>query len=349
VREIGRFLGTLVLSFGCRTELPAPAPDGVQPDFGYNGEDTFVVISGDHFYPQVEVDAASRDDPDVNATYRVWLESAGVEHSLSAVTLVDYHNIQALVPPGITPGIFDLWVLGPMGAQGELSDGFLVTDTLAHALSIDVEGTVSYPVYETAFLTVQLVDPQWEPVFDAMEVRVTVDAEDGEVDAEFGDHALDEQQSLTDAVGIRGKLRSDGSARVGLTVASPDLVTIGIEPMNARSGVSGGSIKLEWEPGAATGLTVSLPEDPLQVAAGQTFAVTLALVDTYGNPADAVETVLIGDGCQSWISNAITVDGQAVVDVTLTQATDARPSSGRRALRGSSRCSRRRWIISRWK
>lgn len=259
----------------------------------------------------------------------------GREWSLSGVTLTDYHHLDAVVPAGLPAATYSLAIEGPSGSTGALADAFTATDTLADRLSVDVD-QVSYEVFDQASLLVQLQDPDRAPVFVDMGVVVTVEAADGEVAAVFAEGSLVDQEPLTDAIGIRGRLRVDGSARIGLLSTTPDLLTVAVAPDNERSGVAEGVIKLEWAAGSPNALEIELPSDPLAVVAGERFPVTLTVVDEFGNEVEDPENVLLQDACDGVVvSEPMEIRGRTLVEVALETVTSPEcPENRLKALLG---------------
>lgn len=314
----------LLFVVGCGTDVPDPLPDAMTPDHGYNGVETQVTISGRYFYPQVGIDAAT-GNPDPNNTFEAWLETDDVSTRLSNVALVDFATLSAVVPDGLSRGSYDLRVEGPTGADGVLPAAFEVTDTEAHHLAITVEDAVSYLVGETATVVVQLQDRNNGPVFEALDVIVTATVAEGLLNATFGADALGpDQEALVVGTGISGSLRPNGSARIPLRVDSPAFVTVTVSPDNSRSGISADGLQLEWDAGTATGLSIDLLVNPLVVVAGDSFPVTLRLVDDNGfTQVDAVESVVIKEdsACGNTFTSTFTeVAGTATMDVTLLRA-----------------------------
>ncbi len=311
----------LVALLGCTSRVPDPLPESIVPDHGYNGATTGVTISGRNFYPQVGIDAAN-GEPDPNDRFSAWLDVDGVATRLTNVSLVDFATLTAVVPKDLPTGTYDLRVEGPTGAEGTLPAAFQVTDTEAHHLSISVEGPISYFVSETAMLVVQLEDRDNQPVFEDLDVVVTAEAE-GALDATFGS-VLVGQTALPTGVGIRGPLRGDGSARIPLTVSSPGQVTVTIAQDVPRPSIAEDDLVLQWNAGAPTHLRIDLPATPWVVVAGDTFPVTLTLVDEGGfQVVDAVKSVVIKEDsrCGSYLSGFVEVAGSTTLDVTLERAT----------------------------
>lgn len=311
----------MVLPWGCSVDLPRPQPVSVTPAWGYNGEDTLVTVVGRHFYPQIEVDATGGQRAEVNAGYRVWLEGTGAfALPLTGVALTDYEHVQAVVPAGMEPGVYDLVVEGPTGRTGAIVDAFTVSPTRADRIVVDSE-TVVYEVNETGWLDVALVDPAGERVLTDLEVAVALSGEDGPVAATFAAGGLEDQQGFATGLGIRGRLGEDGAARVGLSVHTPRTVSVVVSAVDLDSGVAEGLLKLLWEPGSELVLDLALPTAPFAATAGQPFPVDLTLLDQYGNPVpEASELVLLRNACGTWV-DALEVHGSGRLDVTLETAT----------------------------
>jgi len=311
--------GTLLVA-GCIVDLPAPAPTDVVPSWGYNGEDTLVTIAGAHFYPQVEVDATGGSEALVNAGFSVSLEGGGDTVSLSGVSLQDYRHIQAIVPAGANPGLYDVVVEGPTGRIGRAEDVFTVSDTRADRIVVDSE-TVVYEVFETAWVEVFLVDPEGERVLADLSVVVIVTDDVGAVVTTFEDDGLEDQQPFATGYGIRGRLGDDGYALVGLAVGTPNTVDITAAPGLEDSAVAEGILKLLFEPGSELALEIDLPTNDFQTTAGTTFPVDLTLLDQYGNPVENQnEIVLLKNACETWV-DAVQILSTAQVDVTLREMT----------------------------
>ena len=151
-----------VLVMACAPGLPAPVVEGVQPDWGYNGEDTDVVILGQDFYPRVRVSGSS--DFEVDRQFQAWLvDDEGLTFALEDVAIASYESLSATVPLGLDPGRYGLRVQGPTEAQAELSTVFEVRDTRADAILAEVDGS-TYGIGEQALIDLRVVDPDGDVV-----------------------------------------------------------------------------------------------------------------------------------------------------------------------------------------
>ena len=305
---------------GCGVLLPDPEPEVVSPEWGYNGEETSVVIEGSGFWPQIEADAGSSGIGDVDRGFAVYLDD-GSQHALSGVTLEDYGTLTAVVPEGLDAGVYDLVVEGPTGALGTLIDGFTVTSTRADALTIDAEDLV-YEVYDTAWLAVQLVDPEGQPLLEDLDVVVTVQTSNGENGAFEADSLLDQQAvDSTEGFAIAGRLGDDGFQQIGVTMYEPSRVDIVVEAFEGESQVAEGVFPAQWEAGSSLTLSIALPDEDFTAEAGETFEVVLTVLDQYDNVVDDVtQSVVLSNRCGGFDASLF-VQGTETLDVELTTAT----------------------------
>ena len=318
-------VGVLAVSSGCGLSLPTPVPESVDPEWGYNGEDTRIDIYGKNFYPQVEVSAASEGESDVDRSFIVRLRGptdgdASVEYTLPGVTLLDYRHMHATVRAGLEPGPYDVLVYSPTGTVGELTDAFTVTDTRVDHIAVDVDSVV-FEVYETAWLDITLADPAGQRVLQPLDVAITAVGDTAAVAATYDTSALSSWSYNGDELHI--SLDDQGFARVGVTVDVPDLVEITVTPQDSRSVVDHADVRLLWEPGVDLALEIGLPDDSgqMSVEAGEPFPVELTLVDQWGNIVeDSPTDVWLMDFCQTWYVE-LAVSGKTTVDARLLAAT----------------------------
>ena len=311
----------LCAGIGCGVDLPSPQPTSVVPDAAYNGEDTVVVIQGSAFYPQVEVDARSSGEADINAGFTARLMmGTTVVTELVSTGLVDFEHLQAVVPAGVAPGLYAVEVQGPTGQMGRLDSAFTVTDTRADRLDVDVSSLV-YEVFDTAWIEIQLVDPLDQRVLSDLPIVVSVVGEDGPIEVGFDSTSFEDVEVFTDERAIRGRIGVDGRARVGVSVSTPGTTVITISPEDVDSSVADGEVRVLWEPGNELTLDIDLPSTPFTAIAGRPFTATLSLFDQFGNPVfDASEVVLLKNACENWFA-AETVSGVTETTVTLREAT----------------------------
>ena len=313
------------LAWGCGAELPPPAPERVEPDWAYNGEDTRIDVYGSQFYPPVEVDASRAGVASVDRGFAVRLrgplETSTTERAVPGVTLVDYEHLQATVQDGLDAGTYDLLVVGPDGSIGELSEAFTITDTRVDRIATSVDSVV-YEVFDTAWIDISLADPEGDRVLQPMRVAIDVlDAEGRGVT--LTPDVLDDITLAPDGIGLEGELDASGFGRVGLSVGTPGMIDLVVSPLDAEAAVADSLVRILWEPGSELFLEVLLPDDSgdMEVAAGEPFDVTLHVRDQFGNLVeDVAQPVLLIDECQTWFAE-VEVQGTATVEAQLTAAT----------------------------
>lgn len=314
----------LCVLWGCAVQLPDPIVTDVEPERGWNGEETVISVIGDHFYPQVEVDARDRDVADVQADYQAWLVGPGSDtavHALDGVGLQDYQHLLGVVPAALPPGLYGLRVRGPTGHQGFAPDVFTVSDIRAARLVVEPEDGVVFEVHTTARIRVFLVDGSGERVIMNMRVAIYVEGESGPPGVTFTPGALDQQALFPDGDGIQGVLR-DGSALMELTIDNPDTVQITARSLDPDAGTADGQLTLQFDQAAACCIDLGTPSTGWQASAGVPFTVDVAVRDAFGNLSDRSHLLLVRDLCDDWIDTAV-VSGVTSVDVTLTRATGA--------------------------
>ncbi len=309
-------LPVALLALACTLSPPSPVVDRVSPQWGWTGEATDVVIEGERFYPSIEADPAAEGGGRVDGTFLAWLETEPPT-ALAGVELVGYDALRAQVPAGLPIGAFDVRVRTPGGAEGVLEDGFVVTETRADHLDLEV-ATAAYTVGETARLVARLQDPSGEPVAQPLLVEIRAASATGATGAVFLDGGLDGQVPLADGVGVRGTLGEDGDATLLVRSDTPDDVTF---TLSAAGGTDGGVVRpdallLSWDPGAIDRIEVELPYEDFTATAGAPYSVQLTLRDALGNRLDDESIdVLVYESCGNW-RQTVTVTGSAMVQPT---------------------------------
>lgn len=323
-RPRGAAAAALALSLlaGCTPELPVPVLSSVNPNWGYNGEETTVDVVGAGFYPIVQVDSSQRTDIDDH--FEIWLQT-DPEVELIDVTLEDHEHLGARVPSGLEVGVYDLRVVSPTGTESWLSSAFEVRNTRGDELSVSSSsGLLEWQVGDFASLTVELLDPGGERVPEDVLIEVTVADEDMDL-AVFEDGTLADQLPLPDGSGITGRLGPDGIGIVGVTATEPtEQLRVSFSVADADSPVRGDAIDLSYVAGDAASLVIELPSTVFDAVAGEPFEVLLQAVDSQGNPVDdAAGEFVILETCPggSYRGTVDFSDGNELVELTFTQAT----------------------------
>ena len=298
---------------------PAPEPprvDAVSPDWGWQGEDTTVTLTGAAFFPDVQVSTYEADAGEVDVNFQVWIETP-TPTALTFVQLLDYGTLAAQVPAGLDVGLYGLRVVTPSGLSDTLPDAFSVTETRADHLTIGLSDA-AFDVNESGTLELRLEDPDAEPVAQAMQVEVRATSALGASGIRFGE-GLGDQVPTEDGVGIRGTLGPDGAAMVLVSSTVPDDVLFTLSPVDDAV-VDSDSVLVSWEPGALTNVEIVLPSANFRATAGEAFDVDLLLYDRDGNQLgpQAAEVILF-DACGSY-SQAIDLSAPGPWTVELVTA-----------------------------
>jgi hypothetical protein len=107
----------------CAEVVPsAPRPAQVEPGSGPASEPVAVVIRGKDFAIDVSVSYDDSNDSRVDTRFQATLGEA----PLTDVSYVDARTLRATVPPGLTPGWYDLAVADPAGRVGTLAHAYEV-------------------------------------------------------------------------------------------------------------------------------------------------------------------------------------------------------------------------------
>ncbi len=283
--------------WGCAEGLPAPVPQSVEPAWGWNGDSTPVVLRGRDFYPRFL--ASGADSLTLDRQFRAFLVGTH-RQELSAVRFEGSDTLQAVVPAGVDPGLYDLEIVGPAGDIGRLRAAFTVTDSRADHIEVSASD-LTWPVSSLARIDVQLLDPSGADVPEDAAVIVTLRGLDDPSSVHFED-TLQNQSLLLDLeddlVGIRGRLDPTGHGFVTFTSLRPADLWMDVAPADRASVVAGATQFLSFVPAAATQIRIEpeLPEGGL--VAGAPFDLRVTLVDDFGNVAtDATAGVALYETC----------------------------------------------------
>jgi hypothetical protein len=310
------------LVIACAPEAPAPDVFAVAPAKGWAGERTDIVIQGAHLLPLVSLGA---EDP-VGGRFTATLEGpAGVDDpgsvELDAVERIDSDSLAAEVRAGLDPGLYDLVVRTPAGAEAALEGAFRVTRTRADRLAFSADAA-AWDLGEFASVTLGVLAPDETPVFTDLPVEVVASSRAGAVGVEFAAGQLGEQVSLDDAVGIRGTLGADGSATLLVRSTIADDVVLTAHAVE-EGGVDDATILLSWQAGSLASLDLSLPFSPFRAQAHVPFTVHLALRDAFGNLLpDTAARVSVTDDCDGF-RKIVDLVGEADIEITLDTACEA--------------------------
>lgn len=327
VSPSGLATGLFCAATACSPGLPTPELRSMFLDYGYNGTTTDVAIYGVDLYPTVSVRPG--DELEWDREFQAWLlDDEGGEHRLDGVSFRDYDELGATVPAGLDPGLYDLRVQTPDGAEVELPDAFQVTSTAVTSLLVSPDDA-SLAVGEYAVLEIQAVDSSGALVEEALPVSVELTAGSDLEGVSFAAQpALDGQTELDDGVGVQGWLEPTGIGYVALTSSSPANLSVVIDTTEADSRVSSAVSNLSFDPGPVSAVRVTLPEI-VAVTAGVGIQVTVELLDENDNPTPDTQALLyLHETCPGGTySETQYVIGSLTVEAVVTGATNRACSS----------------------
>ena len=330
------FFPWLIAAVGCAPSLPEPTLEAIAPVWGWNGESTDVTLVGTNLLPEVFAYADTRDDHRVYADFQVELVNQdGLVIPLSGEELDTYRALSAQVPLGHPVGVYDVRLTTPSGTTTELENGFTITETRSDHLEFLVE-EVAFQVHQTAVFGVLLADPDGQAVGEDLAVEIWADPDQGAEGAVFSLSGLKEVSALTDRVGLRGRLGSDGEAYLSMTTETPGGVRLYVEPEDDDSYIRGDEVFFDFAPGAIEEVKVTLPSKDFTAVAGQAFPVSLSVLDVYGNVVDDQGTDLWLEEVCGTYRVPVTVVGSTSIQVAVTGATDASCTQNQLLVSGSA-------------
>jgi hypothetical protein len=317
------FFRALVAVFAlgaCAPDLPQHVVDSVVPVWAYNGEVTPIGIRGEAFFPVLAVDGGLDNGGRIDAQFQVKLVGADSTFSLNGVSLVDYEKIEALVPQGLEPGLFDVLVVAPNGLESKLEQAFTITDTRADRLEIQIDGVV-HPVNGSVAVNLSLRDPDGLVVEQDLEIELVLDSVNDASGVIIQDWGLEEGVLLDDAVGVRGRLGLDGQSVVVLTSTLPDELELTLRAADSQSIVREDNADLVFEAGEMDRVEILLPTESYTATAGESFDIELRVVDVFGNLVeDESARVLLFEECGGFLDE-VTVVGSLIQPIFVRQAT----------------------------
>lgn len=304
----------------CASNSEPPEILGVYPSFGYYREETYLEIVGKNFYPTVTVDGRQANVGSVEEGLE--LQLVGPQSRNLVAHLNGIASMDAVVPAGLEPGVYDLVLTTAVGGETRAEGAFTVTAVRADHLRLETS-SAAYDAGEVAEVTVQLVDSAEQPVEQALQVDVVASSSAGNPSLRFED-GLEKQESTGE--GIRGWLGEDGSGVFRVRSESPDDVRFDLNPVGNDS-IDGASLLLSWSPGGLAGaelrwLGETGPIDLDKVVAGTPLTLEVSLVDALGNVllGETASVILFEQTtCGDWFETR-TITGLEQVPVILTTA-----------------------------
>lgn len=312
-----------VLTGALLTSACAPAADPLElrslsPGWGWTGETTEITIIGARLFPQVVV-GDQRGESQFDTAFQAFLQT-DPPIALDPVQFVDTSTLKADVPPGITPGVYDVRVVDPSGVEALLESGFRVTETRADHLAFDVD-TVGYLVTELASVGIHLADPEGGDVAEPMLVEVRTSSDEGATGLEFGDGLLDNQETIENGTGVRGNLHADGSATLLLRSSTAQDLTLTLSSADDPQ-ITSATTLLAFSPGVPDHVVLSLPSADFTTVAGDEVDVGIDVVDALGNVIDAtgLSVVLFEDADCGDLREVVDLLQAGPYPITLTTA-----------------------------
>lgn len=315
VRRLSAILVVSVCATACGIEYPAPEVTQVSPGRGWNGEDTLIDIHGRNFYPKVWVEAGNRARLD-DGYSALLVSREGLEFDLAS-TVESYEQMDAVVPLGLTPGLYDVVVEAPNGRRGVLEGAYTVSSTVADRIQLGVlenNGIVD----ELLTVDVWLANPLGQRVHEEG-FGIEFWLEDVE-DQPYPGGVFVGHDILGASVTSDGRYSGILGSEASLEVAVPDpgVYTLHAEPQR-DDGVRDDFTSLEWTAGERDGVRIDLPSGSFQARVGVPFDVQLTWVDENDIPLlDEQGLVLLLSDCAGLLDlSGYQVNGSETVQLTL--------------------------------
>lgn len=311
---------------GCVASAPSLELGQVEPAGGWSGESVEVTITGQGFFPAIVADASSKT-AQVDQRYTLSLrQGEQLVTTLENPRLLSSMAMTAIVPEGVEPGRYDLWVRDPRGAEAVLPQAYTVRATQAHRLVLDPQSSDPFWLVEdTAVIDAFALDADDHPISSPLAVRLTLDPlEQGVVLAGFPDGVLLDQTAERRGSGaaIIGRLHADGTARVPVTVSSPASVLLRLEAL--EHGVAPANLRMDWYDSADYRVSVALEPELAKVDAGTSFIAVVTVHDAVGTvveePVFPIHATL-RDACQELDLSLRDLKGATHVPLLLRKAT----------------------------
>ena len=309
----------------CAPGLPDPAVTSVFETWAYNGETTEILITGEYFYPRVELDVREAGGR-LDRQFSVHLDRDSESYALEGVELGDYQHLTAFVPEGLPKGLYTLVVTTPLDQSARLPRGFTITDTRADRFDVSTDGA-AFLVEDDFQVQLNLQDPGGDLLLQAIDVVLDVTSTDGiestdlTIDASHFDEA---QQSEIDGgyrVALTLRAGEESQNSVTLTGHIPKGLSVTLSPAEEDSVVEPDTKEIEITPASLNTVELLLPHSGYSTTAGDPFDIDLRLVDGFGNLIDyATATLVLYEECGS-ASQAVEFRGETEVEFTAIGAT----------------------------
>jgi len=306
--------------FACAPGLPDPAVTSVFETWAYNGETTEILITGEHFYPRVELDIREAGGH-LDRQFSVLLDKDDESYALEGVELGDYEHLTAFVPEGLPKGIYTLMVTTPLDQSARLPRGFTITDTRADRFEVTTDGA-AFLVEDDFQVQLNLQDPGGDLLLQAIDVVLDITSNDGieSTDLSIDAGNFDEAQKSEIGGGYRVALTlragDESQNSVTLTGHVPKGLSVTLSPADEDSVVEPDTKEIEITPASLNTVEVRLPHSGYSTTAGDPFDIDLRLVDEFGNLIDyATATLVLYEECGS-ASQAVEFRGETEVEFT---------------------------------
>lgn len=314
------WIGGFAMAFAsaCTPIDATPRPASVVPAWGFNGEDTPVLVIGEDFLPALDVSAGGSAGRDT--TFAVSLTDGSRAFELTAVTWRDRTELGAIVPAGLPVGDYDVQVVDPNGRSGLLTGAFEVRDTRVDAIRMEADRVVQ-EVFQDAIISLALVDPSGRPVSQDLDVALRFTDDDGAPAALSWD-AVDLEAVRVRSDGLDASMGDDGVGTLRVRAQEPGRVTVTATSLDDDGRVRGDDVVLQFTRGSELVADVSLPEPGFRATVDEPFEVEITLRDAFGNLADdAVVDLIVAESCGGF-REPVQVRGQTSVEVRVQRASD---------------------------
>ena len=336
MRTFSRVVLFVLAAVGCQPEQVVPVVDEVRPNWGYNAEDTLITIRGDGFYAGVGASDGSVDR--YERDFVVSLTGPQGVESLDTVTHLSESQISAVVPAGLLAGWYGVRVVTPGQGEAELLDAFEVTATKADSVAVEASST-SLAVSGLSIVRLKVLNPDGLVVQESFPVTVRVVPTRTSGDA----FTLDPGSLLAvelsdDGLQMNGQIGPTGEAFFIVSSSEPDDVTVEADVSIRDRAVISGEELISFRAGAVDRLEIGIPDGLTESVAGESFEVSLQLVDEGGNLVSGQSaTVALTEGCGGggW-SEYVTFVDTVTVTVAPNRACEANTLDGFGVVEGGS-------------